>query len=252
MLFFLFLNFVTSFQINTYFGVFDESYNLTMKNSELIPWFKFNRLMVSFANMDQYGNITNENPDDEVRIKKVISLYRKSNPQGEVFVSLYDERYERSLYAANNSDNYFRSVVKYIKKYKLDGLDLDWETVLINRYSNELVTLLKVCHDQIKISHAIWPYVHDPKTVGLLANVVDQINIMSYSLSVSIVEYLINSYNQSGFPYEKMVLGIESETQDETQETINGKIGLVSKYNLAGIFLWRLDNDPEFKTVKMI
>ena len=251
MLFFLFLNLVLSFKTTAYFGVFDESYNITMKNPNDIPWNKFDRLIVSFANIDEHGNITNERSEDEPRMKKVISLYRKANPKGEVFASIYDERYERFLYAANHSDNYYKSAIKYIKKYQLDGLDLDWETYLINTYSDQLVTLLKVCHGKFKITHAVWPSVHDPKTVGLLANVVDQINIMSYGFSISMVEYLINSYNQSGFPYSKMVLGMESETKDETQEIINGKIELVKKYNLAGIFLWRLDNDPEFKTVKM-
>lgn len=261
MLFLLFLfNLISSHKplISAYFGVFDDAYNSTMKISEVIPWKMFDRLIISFTNLDQYGNLTNENLNDIPRIKYVISLYKKFRPDGELFVSLYDDRHERFLYAANHSIIFSESVSRYLKRYNLNGLDLDWETYSINSYSHDLVALLKSCYGKRKITHAIWPYVHDPKTVGLLANVVDQINIMSYGFSVSTIEYLIKQYNESGFPYHKMVLGMETESQSETKEIIIGKIELIKKYNLAGIFIWRLDNDdivsgrPTFKTTKML
>lgn len=131
---------------------------------------------------------------------------------------------------------------------------MDWESWSINTYAHHLVNLSKSCFgkDKHKLTHAIWPNVHDPKTIGLLKNITDQINIMSYGMSILSIEYLINSYNESGFPYEKMVLGIETETQGETKNTIIGKLELVRKYNLFGIFIWRLDNDPEFKTTKIL
>jgi GH18 family chitinase len=250
MLFLLFINLVTCNFITAYFGVFDDSYNLAMKDN--IPWKMFDRLIIGFANLDNNSHIINENPNDHQRILNVSYLYKKARPDGELFISMYDDRYDRFLYAANNTDIFSKSVAQYLDKYKMNGMDLDWETVLINVYSNELVKLLKSCYGKLKITHAIWPDVHDPKTVGLLANIVDEINIMSYEMGIPALEKLINSYNKSGFPYEKMVLGMETESQKENKNTIVGKLELVQKYKLAGMFVWRLDNDPGFKTVKML
>ena len=141
-------------------------------------------------------------------------------------------------------------------------------TTSINGYSIELISLLKACNNafngKYKVTHAIWPYIHNPKTVGMLADVVDQINIMSYGYSFSTLEYLIKQYNDNGFPYEKMMVGIETERGTDTQELIIEKLDLVKKYNLGGIFEWRLDNDgiriengtkygpPTFKTTKIL
>lgn len=252
----LLLNLVTSFKVNAYFAVFDEAYNSTMKVSSLIPWKMFDRLIISFANLDEYGNLTNLNLDDIPRIKNVVSLYKKARPNGELFVSLYDEGSEKMLYASQHSEIFSESVRKYLRKFKLNGLDLDWETIGINSYFNELTNLSKAVRG--KLTHAIWPGVHDNNTVGRLANIVDQINIMSYEMSIPALENLIKQYNSSGFPYQKMILGMETESQKENKNTILGKLELVKKYNLAGIYVWRLDNDdivsgvPSFKTTKML
>ena len=254
--------------VSAYFGIFDDAYNSTMNVSKTIPWKMFDRIIIAFANIDKYANLTNERSTDHAKIQHIISLYKKSRPNGEIFVSVYDDRPERFLYAANHSKIFSKSVLKYLRKYNINGLDLDWETYRINSYSKQLVTLIKSCNHvfdrQYKISHTIWPYVHDASTVGLLANIVNDINIMSYGLGTDIIENLINQYNQSGFPYEKMILGIETETQSETKDTIADKIALIHKYNLKGIFVWRLDNDgipvdnntnvgpPTFATTKML
>ena len=114
------------------------------------------------------------------------------------------------------------------------------------------MNLSKSCYGKHKVTHAVWPYVHNPETVGLLKNIINQINIMSYGLSIPRIESLINIYNKFGFPYEKMIIGMETESKLENVNTITGKLELVRKYNLSGIFVWRLDNDPDFKTTKML
>jgi len=284
LLFFLFLSFINTkkIHVSAYFAIFDEHYNETMNVSDKIPWRMFDRIIVSCTNVNTNGQLANDKIIDYPKMQKIISLYKKerlegfADPQGstkafernslfsngevrnslfsngEVFVSMYDEREERVLHAAENPDVFSKSVDRYLKKYKLDGLDLDWETVSINTYASHLVNLSKSCFGKHKITHAVWPDIHHPKTISLLENITDQINIMSYGLSIPSIESLINSYNKYGFPYEKMVLGMETESQNENKNTIIGKLELVRKYNLSGIFIWRLDNDPDFKTTKIL
>ena len=254
--------------VSAYFAFFDDAYNSTMNVSKTIPWSMFDRIIVSFAILEKNANLTNQRTTDHSKILHIISLYKKARPNGEIFVSLYGEINTPFLYAANHSAIFSRSVLQYLKRYNINGIDLDWETVFINKYATSLVTLIKSC-DQIfnnkyKITHAIWPYVHDPQTIGQLTNIVDEINIMSYGLGIKAIESLINQYHLEGFPYEKMILGMETESDTETKETIAGKIGLINKYNLSGIFVWRLDNDgipvenntnsgpPTFRTTKML
>lgn len=259
----------SKYSTSSYFAFFDDSYDATMNVSKSIPWKMFDKILVSFSMITEYGNMTNAHIGDHDKILRIISLYKKARPNGEVFVSLYgDSVDEYFANAANHPTIFSESVLAYLKKYNMNGIDIDWESVSINRYSNVLVTLIKSCNKVFNgkylISHAIWPNVHDSSTVGLLADIVDEINIMSYSLGISNIEYLINQYNASGFPYNKMVLGIETETGYETKSTISGKVALIKKYNLKGIFVWRLDNDdiqqfnntnvrlPTFKTTKIL
>lgn len=266
MLFLLLLfNLICSKSIIAYFAIFDDGYSSTMSVSQKIPWKIFDTIVIAFANLDRYGNLTNSHATNDDKIRKVISLYRKSRPDGKVEISLYDERDNRFLYAANNSEHFSKSVQRYLKRYNMNGFDLDWETVLMNTYNKSLVALLRSCYGKFKVSHTIWPGVHDPATVGLLTNIVDEINIMSYRIDISQIESLINQYNRSGFPYEKIVLGMDTESQYETKDTISDKLKLIDKYKLAGLFVWRLDNDgiprddngtaigpPEFNTTKIL
>ena len=57
------------------------------------------------------------------------------------------------------------------------------------------------------------------------------------------------SYYDAGFPYEKMIGGVESELGypesggQDTQKSIQEKCDFAKENNLAGMFSWRLDND---------
>ncbi len=57
------------------------------------------------------------------------------------------------------------------------------------------------------------------------------------------------AYHEAGFPYEKMIGGVESETGyvesggHDTQESVAAKCAYVKENNLAGLFEWRMDND---------
>lgn len=83
-----------------------------------------------------------------------------------------------------------------------------------------------------------------------LAGSVDQINIMSYGPgdTYDLASYA-DSYASAGFPYDKMIGGLEAEAGygesggPDTQESVAAKCGYVKEHNLAGLFVWRIDND---------
>lgn len=100
------------------------------------------------------------------------------------------------------------------------------------------------------LTHTVWPGVESPETVAGLKDSVDQVNIMSYGSGdkYDLVSY-VDLYAQAGFPYEKMIGGLESEDGytdgggPDTRVSVSAKCAYVKKHHLAGLFEWRMDND---------
>jgi len=200
--------------------------------------------------------MTNDYPYYDTRIRHITSLYKKARPDGEVFVSLLgyggmvDDLF---IKAAKRPDMFAESVARYLKKFNLDGVDIDWESPQINQYAPELITLLKAISKISKVTHAVVPGLALPEIIGKLRDLVDSINIMSYQTSTDSIEYVMNEYNASGLPYHKMAIGIDTESRFETMDTVRSKLELAHKYN-ATVFEYRFDNDipPFFNTTTMI
>jgi GH18 family chitinase len=245
-----------------------------MPAKDQIPWKKINRLYIGFATV-RNGVLTDlptgESADDTTRraemqrrIREIVSLCRQNNPEAEIFITsnfggVMDDEY---LAAANDPQKFAKSVLSYLKTYELDGYDMDWESRSIDDYAPQLISLLSSCHATFaaagpnphgrpyKVTHAVWPGVESPETLASLKDSVDQINIMSYGPgdTYDLVSYA-DSYYQAGFPYEKMIGGVESETGytesggPDTQASVGAKCAYVKANNLAGLFEWRMDND---------
>ena len=256
--------------IAAYFLIFDEGYDQTMTVPDDIPWNKINRLYIAFATVND-GILTEATADGtsaeeaEEKIRNVINLCHNGNPDAEIFISSnfgdqsIDDNY---LEAARDPQRFADSVLGFLGKYNLDGYDMDWETYRINNYAEELLTLLSACNDTLKqagpnphgkpykVSHSIWPGVHSPETVASLKDCVDNINLMTYGAeSGDDLQSYAESYHEAGFPYEKMIGGVESELGysenggHDTQGSIQEKCEVAKEKNLAGMFSWRLDND---------
>jgi GH18 family chitinase len=255
--------------IAAYFFLFDDGYTETMKVADDIPWQKINRLYIAFASVKD-GVLSDKAIDEredsaEDRIRNVVSLCRNANPNAEIFISSdfgdqsVDDEY---IAAARDPDRFAQSVLQYLKKYDLDGYDMDWESRRINDYSQELTALLCSCFDTLKqagqnphggeykLSHTIWPGVHEPQTVGSLKDCVDNINLMTYGPGDAYdLKQYADSYYEAGFPREKMIGGAESEFGypenggHDTVDSIEEKCAYVRANDMAGMFSWRLDND---------
>jgi GH18 family chitinase len=256
--------------IAAYFFLFDGAYDEAMSVQDSIPWKKINRLYIAFATVED-GVLTDKTTGDssieetEQKIRNIVALCRRGNPDAEIFISSdfgdqsVDDQY---LGAARYPQKFADSVVLYLNKYDLDGYDMDWETRQIDDYAPELQTLLSTCYITLKqagtnphgrsykLSHTIWPGVHSPETVASLKDIVDNINLMTYGPGQDYdLKAYAESYYQAGFPYEKMIGGVESEFGyaenggHDTQESITEKCAYVKENNLGGMFSWRLDND---------
>ena len=254
--------------IAAYFGIFDGAYDAAMDAADDIPWNKINRLYIAFATV-QDGELTDmtlNDTDDTAheRIARIVELYRAANPDGEIFISSSygDELDAQYRQAATDPQRFAQSVVDYLQANDLDGYDMDWESRAINAYADDLKNLLDATHDALQsagpnargkafqLTHTIWPGVHSTETVARLADIVDQINLMTYGDgSMDDVQEAAQEYGDAGFPREKMIVGVESEYGYpsnggvETQETIARKGAFVRDHNMAGMFTWRLDND---------
>ncbi|MGA2699216.1 MAG: glycoside hydrolase family 18 protein [Methanoregula sp.] len=253
----------------------DDTYTLVMSEKDSIPWKKINRLYIGFATVkdgvltdlpigDSADNAT-QRAEMQRRIHEIVALCRENNPEAEIFItSNFDEKEldPQYLQAAQDPQKFADSVLAYLKEYDLDGYDMDWESSRIDEYAPQLTSLLSACHaafaaagtnphgQPYKLTHTVWPGVESAETVAGLNDSVDQINIMSYGTGdkYDLVSYA-DSYAAAGFPYGKMIGGVESESAytdnvgPDTQGSVAVKCAYVKEHNLAGLFAWRMDND---------
>jgi GH18 family chitinase len=252
----------------------DNTYPLVISAPDRIPWKKINRIYIGFATVRD-GVLTDlpTGTSDEdttrrnelkTRIRNVVALSRQNNPDAEIFITsnFGDDLDNEYLTASQDPQKFAGSVVDYLKQYDLDGYDMDWESRQIDDNAPQLKTLLAACHTTFildgssphgrpyLLTHTVWPGVESAETVAGLADSVDQVNIMSYGPGDTYdLASFADSYHAAGFPYEKMIGGVESETGypeaggHDTQESVAAKCSYVKANNLAGLFEWRMDND---------
>jgi hypothetical protein len=253
----------------------DDTYPRVMQAKDRIPWTKINRLYIGFATVKD-GVLTDLPTGDssydtarraemQRRIHEIVALCRKNNPGAEIFiVSNFDEKEldPEYLKAAEDPEKFSESVAGYLEDYDLDGYDMDWESGQIDDYAPQLTSLLSACHDRFAtggttqrgqrylLTHTVWPGVESAETVAGLSDSVDQLNLMTYGTGekYDLVSYA-DAYHEAGFPYGKMIGGLESEsgyTDNEgpdTKESVAAKCDYAKKHDLAGLFVWRMDND---------
>jgi len=253
----------------------DDTYSLVMPAKDQIPWKKINRLYIGFATIKggvltdlptgTSGQDTTRRAEMQRRIHEIVALCHENNPGAEIFItSNFDEREmdPEYLQAAQDPQKFADSVLAYLKEYDLDGYDMDWESGRIDDYAPQLTSLLSTCHATFTaagnnphgrpylLTHTVWPGVESAETVAGLKDSVDQLNLMTYGTGdkYDLVSFA-DSYAAAGFPYEKMIGGVESESAytdnvgPDTQGSVAAKCAYVKEHNLAGLFSWRMDND---------
>ena len=90
---------------------------------------KLTRINFAFANIDQ-GRIVEGDPSDAANLAMMVGL-KKENPDLTVLVSvggwLWSGRFSDAALTPASRAKFIDSVADFITRYKLDGLDIDWE-----------------------------------------------------------------------------------------------------------------------------
>jgi chitinase len=90
---------------------------------------KLTRINFAFANIDQ-GRIVEGDPSDAANLATLVGL-KKDNPDLTVLVSvggwLWSGRFSDASLTTASRAKFIDSVAAFIRRYNLDGLDIDWE-----------------------------------------------------------------------------------------------------------------------------
>ena len=247
--------------IAQYFGIWSSSEeNWAKKMREDTLFTKCNRVYVSFGKIiqtnDGHYSVDFDGPAiDGAHARQLIARIRNDNPSAELLLTVGGNGSTASYGGAASDLQFAPNISQFLKDNKLDGFDINWEEDIIK---TKLTLLLKnmysVLHNnQQLLTLDVWPRMssYDYDTAVLDANV-DQINVMSYGTGLPL-EYTADTFIKAGFPAEKVIGGIEVETDynqfNGVTDTLgdNGSIAHKAKYALAhryaGMMSWRLDAD---------
>ena len=257
--------------VGAYFGIFDTFiYDMAMLVKENIPWGKINRLYIAFATISSNGELVDYTnladsitaAEAEKRTKNIVALCRTANPDAEILIStapwmfVSDDNYLQALW---NPQKFADSVLRYVKKYNLDGLDIDWESPVLRddqAVIGQLPVFFSTCRKTLQAAgpnpHGK-PYkvtttvgYHSPQTISSLKDSIDGINIMSYGGpdAGGLID-VVTKYRDAGFPTEKMIGGITCEVENipETESSVAAKWSYAHQQKMGGMFAWRMDND---------
>jgi chitinase len=90
---------------------------------------KLTRINYAFANI-QDGRIVTGSPVDEANFATLVSL-KQQNPSLQVLISvggwLWSGNFSDMALTKESRSRFIESVVEFVDRYKLDGLDIDWE-----------------------------------------------------------------------------------------------------------------------------
>ena len=247
--------------IAQFFGVFDtiwENQRLRVDTPLQIA----NRFYISFGKVVLtpmgYSLAIDGDPvlNTAARVRELIARIRAVNPTAEIFLTLGDS--SNLLYPSAARDPGFPSrALQFMATFDkggvvgLNGLDIDWETNLDQGALSRLVTgLATALHASGKLlTLDVWPYFTPFYEISILRAQLDQINIMSYGVNMDL-KTSVESYRLAGFPVEKMIGGIETEsTYPGGVDTLGPAGTIFQKANyalingLAGMMAWREDND---------
>lgn len=240
--------------IAQYYGIWTEKgQQWEQKFRPDTPFDKLNRLYVSFARIIKTadGHFSIEFDGDARNGQAIIDRMRQVNPTAEIFLSLGGDGSDNQFGGAAKDPQFAKNVIQFLNHYGFTGLDLDWEMGLNKDDLNSIVTSLSQrLHDRgYKLTLDVWPFVTSAYDMPLLSQALDQINIMSYGRHLSL-SFVAEQFIAAGFPAEKIIGGIETETHYNggvdtlgPDGSIMEKVTYVKTHHLAGMMSWRLDND---------
>lgn len=216
------------------------------------PFTKLNRLYITFGKIVKTGgHFTVAIDGSENHLKQVLQTMKEKNPKAELFLTTRGTDDSDSYGGAANDPAFAQNVATLLKKYGLNGFDIDWEEDLNKAdLDNLLIHLHSTLHaNNKKLTLTVWPFMQPEYDIAVIKNNVDQINIMSYGTEITLNE-IVAIFEGANFPADKIIGGIDTESPyQDVQDSLgpNGSIAQKSAYalshHLAGMMEWRLDSD---------
>ena len=261
--------------IATYFGIWTETRDngpdqqWSQKLNDTTPLDKVNRVYIAFADphrkvdghydLQWYLPDKNGNQQRELanfRVNDLITRIKNAHPNDSpgIFVVIGEGvtgGQKASLDDAAVDPKFPNQVIKFLKKYNLNGVDIDWETVDKDLITHMVTNLQKIRQDGYYLTQDV---LNSYSTLDNFSppDCVDQINVMSYGSSDNFPEDT-KRYENVGFHASQLIGGVETESDyTNTAGTVDtlGATGTIQKKatealseNISGMTSWRLDND---------
>ncbi|MHB1958631.1 MAG: glycoside hydrolase family 18 protein [Acidobacteriaceae bacterium] len=176
----------------------------TVLTADQVAAKKLTRINFAFANIYQ-GRIVEGDPSDAANLAMLVGL-KKENPELTVLVSvggwLWSGRFSDAALTPASRARFIDSVAGFIARYKLDGLDIDWEypamegaagnvfrpedkqnyTLLLKELRDRFKKMQKPLHRRLYISIAAGASTEflEHTEMGKVQKYVDTVNLMAY------------------------------------------------------------------------
>ena len=265
--------------IATYFGIWTETRDngpdqqWSQKLNDTTPLDKVNRVYIAFANPhlksddqsdydlqwylpDKNGNQQTQLAD--FRVNDLVTRIKNAHPNDTpgIFVVIGEGvtgGQGASLKDVAADSDFPKAVIQFLKKYDLNGVDIDWESDIKDNLTNLLKNLQKIRQSGYYLTLDV---IHNASTAydPSITEYVDQINIMSYGTTLNhLDEYISEFENKPGFDPSQIIGGVETESDYQDHDarvdtlgangTIQEKTKEAINMNIAGMMSWRLGND---------
>lgn len=160
--------------------------------------------------------------------------------------------------AKSRLDAFAKSIPGFLKKYKLQGIDFDWESVpakMTTDNATYLFTQTKKYLSESDIRNPIMTITPDgPKPTGQSLNI-DVVNRLFDAVIVQSYERVnyIDNYIKAKIKSSILFCGICSEKAEfyPPNGDITKYIQKLEQYKLPGLYCWRIDNDDTDLALKV-
>lgn len=244
------------FVVGQYFGIFQVGTQEFREILDAAPFDKTNLLLIAFvhtyargtdyvADYENYregGERPQPGDDDAARIDRIVYTARRMNPDIKIVLSLGWGK-DDIANATKTPIPFVNSVGQLVEKHRLDGFDLDYESVDVQ--PNALLDLVQRMRAVLGRGEKIMT-VTPAQTSGLTAEILRVFDwVMPQTYDHGGNGTTAEWYARTMGGYSKIVHGLNSEGPEGTSDDPNKFAARAKQTFSAGIFAWRLDTDTQ-------
>lgn len=148
-------------------------------------------------------------------------------------------------------NKFVTNLVSYVTTYGFDGIDLDIEQDFNHTDYQDCVAAIRAALDQLPAPRRGLTMSADPDWQAYMAvlvwQYVDQINLMSYWGTVSVIPAELNNYTSIGIPAAKLGIGVGLNEADMAEyknpTSCDAKANYAAANGYGGVMEWTLTDD---------